>query len=114
MGAGVNSEQVAGARAYDEGKIAVLAGLAASAGMVLSQGLAALASVQALIWGVALPMSLAGIATHYLTLLRARWAAFWQQTEQSRSLTSFPSPFLMLHCLMLIMQPLIKNSTGAQ
>ncbi|KAK9906709.1 hypothetical protein WJX75_006533 [Coccomyxa subellipsoidea] len=81
---GVNSEQVAGARAYDEGKVAVLAGLAAGAGMVLSQGLAALASAQMLIWGVALPMTAAGIATHYLTWLRARWAAFWQQSEQSR------------------------------
>lgn len=90
-GAGVNSEQVAGARAYDEGKIAVLAGLAAGAGMALSQGLAVLASGQALIWGVALPMSLAGVATHYLTWLRARWAAFWQQSEETRS---FPCPFI--------------------
>lgn len=49
------------------------------------QGLAALAVGSNWIWGIALPMSIAGIATHYLTLLRARWAAFWQQNEQRRS-----------------------------
>ncbi len=37
MWAGVNAEQVAGQRAYDEGKVAVLAGLAAGVGMVMSQ-----------------------------------------------------------------------------
>lgn len=35
--AGVNAKQVAGQRAYDEGKVAVLAGLAAGVGMVMSQ-----------------------------------------------------------------------------
>jgi len=80
----VNAEQVAGARAYDEGKTAVLAGLAASTGLLLSQGIGAFASAATWVWGVALPMTVAGVATHYLTWLRARWAAFWQQTEQSR------------------------------
>lgn len=97
----MNSEQVAGARAYDEGKVAVLAGLAAGAGMVLSQGLAALASAQMLIWGVALPMTAAGIATHYLTWLRARWAAFWQQSEQSRFMPH-PPCCLLSHLLRLL------------
>jgi hypothetical protein len=36
-GAGVQADRVGGARAYDEGKIAVLAGLAAGAGLLLSQ-----------------------------------------------------------------------------
>ncbi|CAL8462316.1 g1849 [Coccomyxa elongata] len=81
---GVNAKQVAGQRAYDEGKVAVLAGLAAGVGMGMLQGLAALAVASNWIWGVALPMTIAGIATHYLTWMRARWAAFWQQNEQRR------------------------------
>ena len=35
--AGIQAEKVAGTRAYDEGKTAVLAGLAAGAGLLLSQ-----------------------------------------------------------------------------
>lgn len=49
------------------------------------QGLPALAAASNWIWGIALPMTIAGIATHYLTWMRARWAAFWQQNEQCRS-----------------------------
>jgi hypothetical protein len=80
----VDSEQVAGTRAYDEGKTAVLAGLAAGAGILLSQGPSVFASAATWIWGVALPMTLVGTLTHYLTALQAAWARFWQRSEQQR------------------------------
>ena len=118
---------MAGARAYDEGKTAVLAGLAASAGLLLTQarllfssaseptgssmqgamqqasreqcmhnmqckwdfaaqGVGVFASYSTWVWGIALPMAVTGIATHYLTWLRGLWSQYWQQAEASRCL----------------------------
>ena len=82
--AGLDAGKVAGQRAYDEGKTAVLAGLAAGAGILLSQGPAVFAATSTWIWGIALPMTVAGIATHYLAYLRLSWSRFWQQRERDR------------------------------
>ena len=62
----------------------MLAGLAAGAGILLSQGPAVFAATSTWIWGIALPMTVAGIATHYLAYLRLNWAKFWQQRERDR------------------------------
>lgn len=83
--AGLDAGKVAGQRAYDEGKTAVLAGLAAGAGILLSQGPAVFAAASTWLWGIALPMTVAGIATHYLAYLRLSWSRFWQQRERDRS-----------------------------
>ena len=82
--AGLDARKVAGQRAYDEGKTAVLAGIAAGVGILLSQGPAVFASAATWIWGIALPMSAVGIATHYLASLRRGWSQFWQQRERDR------------------------------
>ncbi len=82
--AGLDAGKVAGQRAYDEGKTAVLAGLAAGAGILLSQGPAVFTAASTWIWGIALPMTVAGVATHYLASLRLTWARFWQQRERDR------------------------------
>lgn len=81
---GVSSQQVAGNRAYDEGKIAVLAGVAAGVGILLLQGAAVFASTATWVWGVALPMSVAGLVTHYLAAMQQMWARFWQRQEQQQ------------------------------
>ncbi|CAL5227592.1 g10591 [Coccomyxa viridis] len=81
---GLDAGKVAGQRAYDEGKTAVLAGLAAGAGILLSQGPAVFTAASTWIWGIALPMTVAGVATHYLASLRLTWARFWQQRERDR------------------------------
>ena len=96
MPAGLDAGKVAGQRAYDEGKTAVLAGLAAGAGILLSQGPAVFAAASTWVWGIALPMTVAGIATHYLAYLRLTWAKFWQQRERDRygPLHSIAGPLL--------------------
>ena len=48
------------------------------------QGVGAFASATTWIWGIALPMSVVGIATHYLTWLRTQWSQYWRQAEQAR------------------------------
>ena len=84
VAAGLDERKIAGQRAYDEGKTAVLAGLAAGAGILLSQGPAVFVAASTWIWGIALPMSVAGIATHYLAYLRLQWSKFWQQRDKDR------------------------------
>ncbi|CAK0753060.1 hypothetical protein CVIRNUC_002192 [Coccomyxa viridis] len=81
---GLDASRVTGQRAYDEGKTAVLAGAAAGAGILLSQGTAVFALASTWIWGIALPMTVAGVATHYLAYLRTSWTQFWQQRERDR------------------------------
>jgi hypothetical protein len=85
--------KVAGQRAYDEGKTAVLAGMAAGVGILLSQGPAVFASVATWTWGIALPMSAVGIATHYLASLQRAWSQFWQQRERDRCGAASRLPF---------------------
>lgn len=92
--AGLDAGKVAGQRAYDEGKTAVLAGLAAGAGILLSQGPGVFFLATTWIWGIALPMSAVGIATHYLASLRLSWAKFWQQREINR----LAAPWLVAGC----------------
>ena len=89
MAAGLDARRVTGQRAYDEGKTAVLAGAAAGAGILLSQGTAVFALASTWIWGIALPMTVAGVATHYLAYLRTSWTQFWQQRERDRSAPIF-------------------------
>lgn len=89
VAAGLDASRVTGQRAYDEGKTAVLAGAAAGAGILLSQGTAVFALASTWIWGIALPMTVAGVATHYLAYLRTSWTQFWQQRERDRSAPVF-------------------------
>ena len=89
LAAGLDAGRVTGQRAYDESKTAVLAGAAAGAGILLSQGTAVFALASTWIWGIALPMTVAGVATHYLAHLRASWTQFWQQKEKERLTSIF-------------------------
>jgi len=91
VAAGLDERKIAGQRAYDEGKTAVLAGLAAGAGILLSQGPAVFVAASTWIWGIALPMSVAGIATHYLAYLRLQWSKFWQQRDRTGDWPTSPS-----------------------
>ena len=63
-------------------KPAVLAGLTAGAGILLCQGSAAFEAGCTWIWGIALPMSIAAIFTHFLPHMRLAWARRRQQDEK--------------------------------
>ncbi len=53
---------------------AVLTGLTIGAGILLIEGSSAFEAASTWIWGIALPMSVIGVFTHFLPSMRLAWA----------------------------------------
>ena len=77
-----------GTRALDETRVGLAAGLAGGLALLATGASATMSAWSIWVWGVATPMTLAGIAAHYYVFLRNQWNAYWQQSEQSRQ--AFP------------------------
>ena len=81
---GVNVSAITGTRALDETKVGVAGGLVGGALVIATGAYASLSTWEIWVWGIALPATAAGLASHYYTSLKNRWNLYWQQTEQAR------------------------------
>eukprot|EP00884_Botryococcus_braunii_P021726 jgi/Botrbrau1/8237/Bobra.0392s0032.1 len=82
---GVEVAKVGGQRLYDEGKVGLLVGLASGAALFLSGAFPKVMSAWDFwVWGVALPVTLAGVMVHYLPRWRKGILAWFQNVEQMR------------------------------
>lgn len=85
----MSTSAITGTRALDETKVGAAGGLLGGALLLLTGAYATLSAWEAWVWGVALPATVAGFASHYYTSLKNQWNSYWQETEQARSASLF-------------------------
>ncbi|CAL5223953.1 g6557 [Coccomyxa viridis] len=81
---GVDAGGVDGQRPYNVKIPAVLTGLTVGACILFCGGSAAFDAASTWIWGIALPMSIVGIFTHFLPCMRLAWVASQLREEKER------------------------------
>ena len=84
MVAGVGVSAVTGTRALDETKVGAAAGAIGGALNLATGTYTSLSAWEIWVWGIALPATAGGLASHYYTSVRNKWNAYWQHAEQSR------------------------------
>ena len=70
---------------YDEAKVSAMVGLVSGLGLLLGGAYpAVLSGWDFWVWGIALPITLAGVFVHYLPRLRRSFFAYAQRADQFR------------------------------
>ena len=84
LSAGVDATVVSGTRALDETRVGMAAGLTGAVAVLLTGAYHTLSPWGIWVWGIALPMTVAGLAAHYSTRLISQWKLYWQTAEKQR------------------------------